>query len=423
MYGIICDPNYWDSIEKAITMKDEQILFKVVEKDVDIESELEKLGRISIKYLIIDLTVVKNEDIFIDEIRRYRILNDSTQIIIIAPNFQPPSMVLHSMVAMGIYNIVAPSIDDNENEDVDPVSILIPLLLEVIEHPCPYKKAVRWFIEDKQGGSSQASKTREIVHVPVIKDGLKETIITYGWNSSGKSFFITNLASALARAGAKVALIEGNFMNRELGTFFRIDKNTDGLEKLLQATNEEKILSFSHNPLKNLFVFPLLNHSKLSSKDFNLADIQDKLRGKVDFILVDGIYPVDSSFLPNLKFASKVYVVVNPNIAKLIYLSKELGSLASQGINLGKFEGILNHYEPSKEFTIKAIEDLINIDIRVKIPPLYPMSFDSHILGKPLCMNSKGEDLEEAIEPILNNLWTIPEAKKSIFSKLKNPFK
>lgn len=137
MYAVICDPNYWKEIEDTIKQREEDIIFKQIDSEVDIISELDQISRIAVKHLIIDISVLEENKI-IQAIRRYRIKNDKTQIIIIAPNCLPGNEIIHAIVSMGIYNIIAPQGEDK----------LGPLLEDVLNIPRSYKKAVRWVLDE-----------------------------------------------------------------------------------------------------------------------------------------------------------------------------------------------------------------------------------------------------------------------------------
>lgn len=139
MYAVITRPIFWGEIEQAIRSRNEEILFSQIGEDIDIDSEMDKIVRISVKYLIVDISSV-NEEKVVDAIRKCRIRKgENTRIIIIAPNCLPGNLIISRLVNMGVYDIINPSGEENE-------MVILPSLLQVIEEKTPYWKAVKWDI-------------------------------------------------------------------------------------------------------------------------------------------------------------------------------------------------------------------------------------------------------------------------------------
>lgn len=443
MYAVISSPTFWKEIEQSIISRGAEILFKVIDKDVDMTSELQNISRIAIKYLIIDISAIEEDHKkFIKAIRNYRVMNGQTQIIIIAPDCYPGNELIHSLVTIvQIHDIIAPEGDTG----------VLSSLMELYDNPSPYKKALKWIIDpytaEEQEPQVLSEKKRvnfiefirnntqtqekEIVrNVPIVRKGLKDTIITFGWANSGKSFILTNLAVMLARAGAKVALVEGNVQNPELFSFFEVENDHVGYKTLLRSNNDD-ILDYAYSPIKNLYVFALLPFTKSDSIQFDLVTIQDKLRNNVDVILVDSPFLFDNNFTTNLKYVSKVLLTVTPHVAKLFTLTKSLENIYNQGVNLGKFDVILNQYLSSKEISSEAIETILNQDltnlessrkmikIAAVVPPIYPSAYESHMVGKPLALSQKGESISQALSPVMNSIWAVESRKKGLFSLFK----
>lgn len=445
MYAVISSPIFWKEIEQSITSRGEDILLKIIDNDVDIANELQNIGRIAVKYLIIDVSALEDDPKkIVKSLRNYRVMNSQTQIIIIAPNCHPGNELIHSLVTLvQIHDIIAPEGD---------TGVLAPLI-ELYDNPSPYKKALKWIIDtdnieiqspeisnDKRIGilkdvlrnNVQSKETTQ--NVSIVRKGLKDTIISWGWCNSGKSFILSNLAIMLARAGAKVALVEGNILNPELFTFFEVENSHEGLATLLRSNNTN-ILDHAYSPVKNLYVFALLPYTKLETNEIDVVAIQDKLRNSVDFLLIDNPFFIEQNFIDNSKYVTKVLMTVTPNIAKLFTLSKTLERLYNQGVNLGKFAIILNQYLSSKEISLESIEAIINqelsainpnielnrasIKIEAIVPPIYPLAYESHTIGKPLSMSQKGEPLTKALATVMNSIWAIENPKKGILSIFK----
>jgi septum site-determining protein MinD len=432
MYAVICRPKYWEEISSVISSLEEHIVFSKIQDEIDFTDEMEQINRISIKHLIIDITAIQSLKEFLRSIKNYRIMNDRTQIIIIAPFSEPGNELLHSLVSMGIYDILAPA-----DESIEDNLAIAPLLINSLKDPSSYKRAVRWIIDNDNSESQVQTKTNKIKSkeyhdsqgqnviqimkndiVQIMKNGLKETMLSWGWDSSGKSFFIVNLAVKLAKSGSKVALIEGNLNNFELFSYFQIEEKHEGLDILLKNSMDDDILDHAFKPIKNLFVFASMP-SIVKPKNLDVGLFKEKLRDKVDFILLDNPSTINNDLINNMRQASKVFVVVTPNIAKLAALSQNLISLSEAGINLGKFEVILNFYTTSKLISPESVSSLLNINTAAVIPPMFPGGFESHMKGKPITLSSEGKEVEDSLSKILDSLWITKNSKKSFISRFK----
>lgn len=242
MYAVMCSPLFYKEIEKVIISKGEQILIKAIDTDIDVVIEFEKLGRISVRHLIIDTTAIEDTKKLIQAIRRYRIKNDSTQIIVIAPNTAPPSVLMDSLVKMGIYDILSPKSENLEDVTFD------TSLIEVLENPLTYKKAVRWFLDNDIPGELENNihKTvnnkndREVIErtLTITKEKIVGTVIiavTGTMQRIGTTHTTLSIAEFLKNNSFKVAVMEYhksehfNFIRnnyedvKDQGEYFKLD--------------------------------------------------------------------------------------------------------------------------------------------------------------------------------------------------------
>lgn len=179
MYAVICSPKYWKDIDNSIASRNDNILYSSVEQDIDITAEFDKISRLSIKYLIIDLSCVQEEAKFLRVIKSYRITHNDTQIIIIAPNCQPGNKLIHSLVTIvGIKDILNPSDDADGKEDIGPA------LINAFDNPAPYKSAVKWIIDgvvELQEESKDETAPETIVKT--VRVSFKKLVITV-WDNA-----------------------------------------------------------------------------------------------------------------------------------------------------------------------------------------------------------------------------------------------
>jgi cellulose biosynthesis protein BcsQ len=181
MYAALSSKNYWEDIEKAVSLHGGDITYKAIDNDLDVSMELEKLSLLAIKYLFIDLTAISDIDILPQAVMRYRIKNDSTQFIIIAPNFAPGNEVLSQLVSMGVWDILAPTDEQS----------LEPLILKVLNERNLYKHAVKWYV---QGESKTVNTSSVQINKPKYITFKKKIFTVFGCPEfAGEfAFFIAN---------------------------------------------------------------------------------------------------------------------------------------------------------------------------------------------------------------------------------------
>lgn len=215
MFAVICNPIFYREIEKAVISKGDQILVKAIDTDVDILVEFDKIGRNPIKHLIIDITSIQDTKKLLKAIKRYRIKNDKTQIIIIAPNVETPNTLMDALVTMGVYDIIAPAADNLED------IILLPSLMEVLEVPSSFKKAVKWFLdneekdyqEDSTSKTTKSKSEKEVIErtVTITKEKIVGTVviaITGTMKRIGTTHTTLEIATFLKNNNFKVAALE-----------------------------------------------------------------------------------------------------------------------------------------------------------------------------------------------------------------------
>lgn len=364
MYAVLCNPVFWREIDQTVSSKGGQVLVKAIENDIDIISEFEKIGRNPIKHLIIDLIAVKDTKKVLYAIKRYRVKNDKTQIIIIAPNIAPPNFLMNALVTMGIYDIIAPKAENLED------IILLPSLVELIDNPSSYKKAVRWFMdieltEEKQRVSK--SITQDKISEPLIiekkiiieREIISDSIISFLSNSSnGKSFLSWNLAHAFAKNDYKVAYINLDDYN-SANSFFQINENKIAFKNLTSKTLNQ-IVEDGYKVNKNLTVYT----GEFSKKTYIPNDSFFKFLGMVK--AENNIVIIDTSSLYNenlnitLQYSDTILVVFdlcNLHFKMNLILLDKIKAL----INKKKAIALMNNvYEKSKEINSvkKAIDEL-----------------------------------------------------------------
>lgn len=138
MFAVLCSQKNFQDIEQMVQTINDDIVFHAIGDDIDAKSELDKISRVSVSHLIIDVTCLSDKDSLVSAIRNYKIKVSNTKIILIYPNAVPGDAICAALVRMGVYDIIAPTVEDGEE------LILLPSLLSVYEKPTSYAAAVKW---------------------------------------------------------------------------------------------------------------------------------------------------------------------------------------------------------------------------------------------------------------------------------------
>lgn len=214
MFAVITGSAHWKSIENVVNSMDEEIIYKSIEEDKDIITELENVSRLPVKILFIDYSLFKDNTKLIQGIRRLRIKKDKIRIVILAQGSLPGDPILSTLVTMGIYDILT------DLEDIDKVENVI---LDVIQNPTTYAKAVKWDIGTEINFTTEEhkkAKTKEEIQikteitertVTITKEKIIGTVviaISGTMNRIGTTHHSISIAKFLSNSQFKVALFE-----------------------------------------------------------------------------------------------------------------------------------------------------------------------------------------------------------------------
>lgn len=145
--AVISGPEYWNEIYEALQKFEQEIVYRKIDVDVDIDTEIDRIGIYPVEYLILDLNCIENIKRIPPAIRKFRSLNSSARIIVIASDKFAGSEVVSSLISMGIYDIIG--------QREYGAKTILPSLLEHLRVPATYAKAAKWDIEfrDRNDGS------------------------------------------------------------------------------------------------------------------------------------------------------------------------------------------------------------------------------------------------------------------------------
>lgn len=375
MYAVLCSTVFWQEIEQAILSKEEQIVFKAIGDDIDVNSEFEKISRTHIKHLIIDLTSIQDVKSLQNCIGRYRVLNDKTQIIIIAPNVTAPNSLMDALVKMGIYDIYNPQSQDENLSDIT----LLPALVEMIDKPLTYKKAVRWVsdfntkeVDNKTNNNKLRrhkdiqSETRieekvQIIEKEVTRDVevLGDSVITLASNApTGKTYLGWNLAHAFSQLDYKIAYVNIDSFNSS-NFFFGIEFNDDDppFENITSKNKNLQDIVNSGYILNNIVVYTgeFGKPSSISKEVF--SKLLGKLRADNDIVIIDPPSGITENLMIALQYSNTVLFVSDLDYSHLemnLRLLSKIGPL----LNKNKTIAVINNIQEGSN-KLKKVERVL----------------------------------------------------------------
>jgi hypothetical protein len=284
MFAVISSPKTFSDIEQMVQTINDNIGYQVVDDDIDIRNELDKISRISVSYLIIDTTCLSDKNDLVLAIRNYKIKVSNTKIIIIYPNAEPGDSICAALVRMGVYDIIAPRLEEGEE------LILLPSLLSVYEKPTTYAAAVKWDQDSVKINFDTEKKEKKVEDISklvnklpyekkkelglieektVIKDRIIGTVVICVAGAE-KSVGCTHAAIQIASFFAqhkekfKVALLQNNSSD-----------HFQQLKKILDCPSIDEKLdnSFNFKNIDFLYDMSLLEVKQYNEYDYIIVDM------------------------------------------------------------------------------------------------------------------------------------------------------
>ena len=351
MFGVLCNSTFADEIKEVIASNNDSILIYVCQENIDIVRELEKASLIFLSHLIIDISAVPDKELLINALRRYRIINSNTQIIIIAPDTYPPNKTISELVAMGIYDILTP-------RSVQGSQYLIDNLAEVINRPSSYQKAVKWVLNNNQD-----SNVKEIEIIKKIYEtpyDYKKKIGFVGHQMAGTTSLICWIADYLGKNKIKTAILDLT-KNRDLYEIYPFNEgNIEGqdVQNSLGFLAKGEILPYEVR--KNIHLFTAA-HNEVIRID-NYIKLLLLLESEYDVILLDMDYQTP---LDLINFLNTLFIVQTLDTKKLKFNTAFQLSLKEQHINLKKVKYIINQVIPS-DVKPKKIYECLQVHTNLK---------------------------------------------------------
>lgn len=279
------------------------------------------------------------------------------------------------------------------------------------------------------GVPPQAGRAQERFSPPAIRV-VKQQVVAF-WSGKpgvGKTFLAVNTALALARAGVKVALVDGDILNLSVGVFLNLQDVRKTLERALKVNRPGDIGDFLlyHPQFPKLAVLTgsdLCRPEGYCTVDKEaVARLIQYLKGDFDVVILDTATDVQSvTTYVALQEANKVFLVTNQDYAQVFAAKRQLALLKRLRQPLDKFQLVLNGELKGCKITSGMLEDILGLKVVQVLPHLPKQVLDSIFDSRPVVLQ-KGQEilgLREGLESLAQEVFpVITEERVSLLENL-----
>jgi septum site-determining protein MinD len=227
---------------------------------------------------------------------------------------------------------------------------------------------------------------------PAAKLG-RAIVVTSGKGGVGKTTTTANLGTALARRGARVALVDADVGLRNLDIVLGLESRVkyhvlDVLEE--KATLDDALVADKHS--ENLFLLAAAQSREKDDVDTDqMRALITSLREKFDYVLIDCPAGIELGFKNAVVGAEEAIVVCTPEVSAVRDVDRVVGLLG----NRFKPQLVINRLRPAlvKKGKMLSVEDVNAI---LRLPLLGVIADEPEIIvttnkGEPLALRHDGE--------------------------------
>jgi len=257
----------------------------------------------------------------------------------------------------------------------------------------------------------------------------KVITVTSGKGGVGKTTTTANVGLALAEAGQRVALIDGDIGLRNLDVVLGLENRivydlvdvVEGRCRLKQAMIRDK-------PLPELYLIPAAQtRDKSAVSPSDMVRLCNELCNEVDFILIDSPAGIERGFRNVIAPADSVIVVTNPEVSAVRDADRIIGLVEAE--EKGPVNLVINRINTAmaKRGDMLTPEDVLEL-LAVKLIGVVPE--DEQVVvstnrGNPVVLENKskaGQAFRNIAKRIMGT--DVPfldlDEKKDIFQKLSS---
>ncbi len=205
MVAVISGPKYLEDMDKAMRTLGQEIIYKKVDRDIDILEEQEILSHTDLNMVILDMASVEDHRKVPEFIRRLDAVKDNLRFIIIVPYSLSGDDTMNDLISMGIYDIIG--------QDDYAGSHILSALIALYESPSTYAKAIKW---DKEVAGKKKKKKKDFINTGEGRFGKKTTDIITVEKDKIVGTVVIAVAGVMSRIGTThTALSIGKFFTEE----------------------------------------------------------------------------------------------------------------------------------------------------------------------------------------------------------------
>jgi pilus assembly protein CpaE len=231
-----------------------------------------------------------------------------------------------------------------------------------------------------------------------------------GKGGVGKSVVATNLATALALTGARVALVDLNLQYGDAGVLLHLETHSasiDGVASLVSAGQPfdaelEAAMATTPDGLRVLLA-PRSPESADNVTAASLGAILTALGRTHDYVVVDSPAHLEERILGVMEVADQILLVTSPNITSVKDTKTTLRLLQSLGIDPGHVAIVLNQSGARVGFAAKEIERTMRFPLLANLPhePRMDESLDN---GRPLILSEPRSPFSKRLQLVVDHL-------------------
>ncbi len=217
-------------------------------------------------------------------------------------------------------------------------------------------------------------------------------VVTSGKGGVGKTTTTANLGTALAKRGARVALVDADVGLRNLDIVLGLESRVK--YHVLDVLDESVTLDEALVPDKHTGTLMLLAAAQTREKDEvdteKMRELVQRLREKFDYVLIDCPAGIEMGFKNAVVGADEAIVVCTPEVSAVRDVDRVVGLLG----NKFKPQLIINRLRPAlvKKGKMLSVEDVNAI---LRLPLLGVIADEPEIIvttnkGEPLALRDEG---------------------------------
>jgi pilus assembly protein CpaE len=243
-----------------------------------------------------------------------------------------------------------------------------------------------------QPGASAGALTsgRATVADPGARALARTVLVFSGKGGIGKSVLATNLATALAVGGARVAMVDLNLQYGDLGVLLHLEAHPTSIEAVAalgeQITTEilDSVMATSQEGLRVLLApsNPELGDLVTAA---SVETILNQLSLEHDFVVVDSPAHLEERIVGVMQMADHILLVSSFDITSVKDAKTTLRLLQSLGIERERVSLVLNQTRPRISFPAEDVEKSLRFPVLTSLPyePRMDGSVDN---GRPLVL-------------------------------------